>query len=422
MSNEAKSFMIVDDDEKFSIFWQVAANEASPECKVKICKNGFEALEECKEGRYDFFIAGWEMQPMSGLIFMQKLRQVFKYRRTPFLIFSKTLEEQHLSLAREFGIDNYLLKPFDKEKVTQKISQMMAAEANLDNTQRTLRRIEDWIGENRINEALKIITDVLKPGPHASRAYTLCGDLWSKTEHADRAEKAYEDALKFDSNYTPAIQGRAKLLMKLRRFDEAVKALEELDRRSPGNLNRMINLGDAYLGTGNTKKAESIFNNVKQNDAESGDGDAGLGKVEFQKGNMELAAKFFKESGKGGELATYFNSMGIAMVNTGKYEDAIKLYTNAINVLPDLNRAHLLEFNIGLAFRKSSRLGEATEAFARSVILSPQYEKAYQGMALCMREAQEKSQTFNKALIQKAAKAFREAKESQDSHPTSTST
>ncbi len=403
--------MVVDDDEKFAIFWEVAANVASPNCKVKICNSGFDALEEAKRERYDFFIAGWEMEPMSGLIFMQKLRQVFKYRRTPFLIFSKTLEEQHLALAHEFGIDNYLLKPFDKEKVAERIGQMLVADASLDNTQRTLRKVEDWIAEDKINEALKIIGDTLKPGPHAARAYTLYGDLWSRTEHTDKAEKAYADAIKRDANYTPALQGFAKLLMKLKRFDEASKKLEELNNKCPGNLSRMINLGDAYLGAGDTQKAEAMFTELKSKDTENSDADAGLGKVEFQKGNMELAAQFFKESGKGQELATYFNSMGITMVNTGKFEDAIKLYSNAISVLPDRSKVHLLEFNIGLAFRKNSHFGKATDSFARSIITNPGYDKAYQGMALSMRDAQEAKQDFDKELVQKAAKAFRETKE-----------
>jgi tetratricopeptide (TPR) repeat protein len=420
MTDDSKRFMIVDEDNNFALFWEVAILEAFPASEVKICRTGYEALDAAKNDKYDFFISAWEMEAMSGLLFMQKLRQVFKYRHTPFLVFSKELTDAHLGLAREFGIDNYLLKPFDKERVKEKVNSMLLAEANLDNAQRTLRKVEDWLAENKVNEALKVIGDVLKPGPNAARAYTLFGELWSRTDHTDKAEKAYLEAIKHDSNYNQAHQGMAKLLIKLRRFDEAAKQLETLNNRCPGSLDRMINLGNAYLGAGDETKAQAAFQQVAEADSENGDAKQGLGKVEFQRGNMEAAARFFKESGKGDELATYFNSMGIAMVNQNKFDDAIKLYQNAIGVLPDRKRVHLLEFNIGLAYKKNDSYGLATNAFARSVLANPEYEKAYQGMALCMREAQSKQQEYDKAAVQKAAQAFKAAQADAESEEKKT--
>ncbi len=264
MGDEQKRFMIVDEDTNFALFWEVAVNDAFPGSVVKICRTGFEALDEVKREKFDFFISAWEMEAMSGLIFMQKLRQIFKYRRTPFLIFSRELSDGNLGLAREFGIDNYLLKPFDKERVKEKIEAMIQAEASLDNSQRTLRKIEDWLAENKVNEALKIINDVLKPGPNAARAYCLFGELWSRTEHLDRSEKAYKESIKFDENYTPAHHGLAKLLIKLRRFEEATKQLEGINQRFPGSLDRLINLGNAYLGAGDEKKAEAAFKKLSR--------------------------------------------------------------------------------------------------------------------------------------------------------------
>lgn len=419
MSDERKRFMIVDEDTNFALFWEVAIHEAFPASEVKICRTGNEALDEVKNERYDFFISAWEMEAMSGLIFMQKLRQIFKYRRAPFLIFSKELTNGHLGLASEFGIDNYLLKPFDKERVTEKVKSMIAAESNLDNAQRTLRKVEDWIAENKVNEALKVIGDLLKPGPNAARAYTLYGELWSRTEHLDKAEKAFNEAIKYDENYNAAHQGKAKLLIKLKRFDEAAKQLETLNAKCPGSLDRLINLGNAYLGAGDDKKAEAAFSEVAKQDQENADSKEGMGKVEFNRGNMEIAARFFKESGKGDELATYFNSMGIAMVNQGKFEESIKLYQNAIGVLPDRKRIHLLEFNIGLAYKKNELYGSATNAFARSVLANPQYEKAYHGMALCMREAQNRQQEYDKVAVQKAAQAFRSEQENSEQNQNS---
>jgi tetratricopeptide (TPR) repeat protein len=411
---DEKSFMVVDEKDTNSLFWEMTMKEAFANSTVKCCKNGYDALDDAKGGRYHFFVASWEMQPMSGLIFMQKLRKIFKYRHAPVLIFSQVLKEEEMALAQEFGIKNYLLPPFTKERILEKVNAMFAEETNLDNTQRMLRKIEDWISEKKINEALKVINDVLKPGPNAARAYSLNGDIWAQTEHLEKAEKAYRESLKFDEKYVPAMNGLGMLYLKMKKFKEAADQFEIVNRLCPKNLDRMINLGNAYLGNGDDAKAEAMFNQVKVADVSNADASEALGKVEFQRGNLDNAARFFKESGKGEELATYFNSMGIAMVNQGKHDDAIKLYRNAMVVLPDQEKAHLLEFNIALAYKKSNRYGEATGAFARSLIAAPSYEKAYQGMALCMREAHARKQDYDKALVQKAVEVFREAQQTRE--------
>jgi two-component system chemotaxis response regulator CheY len=396
------NIMVVDENTANALFWEMTLKSRYDGCTILVCKTGIEALDLAKKQKIDFFVASWELKPMSGLIFMQKLREIRKFRHAPFLIFSQLLNEEDISLAQEFGITNYLLRPFDKTRVIEKVEQMFASEGNLDNIQKTLRKVEDWIVEGKINEALKLISDCLKPGNHAALAYTLNGDIWSRTEHADKAEKSYKEALGFDSNFSPAVNGLGKLYLKLKRFPEAIQLLESLHKRCPSNLSRMICLGNAYLGTGEDTKAEALFKQVRDLDKEVAEAPEGLGKVNFNRGNMELAAKFFKESGKGAELGGYFNSMGIAMVNQGNNQEAINLYRNAMQVLPDKDKFHLLEFNIGLAYKKSDLYAEAVEAFARSLLCNTAYDKAFQALQICIKEAQNRRLTYNQELVTKA--------------------
>lgn len=408
MAENSMNIMVVDENSNNALFWEMAIKEKFSDAKVVTCKTGYEALDVAKKDKFHFFVASWELQPMSGLIFMQRLREERKHKHTPFLIVSQLLKEEDMFVAKEFGIDNYLVKPFDRQKVLEKITHMMDFEANLDGTQRTLRKVEDWITEGKPNEALKLINDTLKPGPHAAKAFTLNGEIWARTNQFERAEKSYKQALTYETDYPAAVNGLGKLYLKMRRFPEAIAQFELLNKRAPQNLDRLIHLGDAYLGSGDDKKAESCFKQVKTLDEESKDAVAGIGKVEFNRGNLELAAQFFKESGKGTEVAAHFNNMGIALVSQNKNDDAIQLYKNAMSVLPDGTKSHLLEFNIGLAFKKAERWKEAAEAFARSLLLNPAYERSLAGLAACAKEAKAKGLNLDKPLLDKAVQKRQE--------------
>lgn len=404
---ESLDVLIVDSDENNALFWEMLIKNSFEGSNVTISRTGFEAIDVAKQGKFNFFIASWELQGMSGFVFMQKIREQRKYRYHPILIFSSILKEDEISLAGEFGVKNFLLKPFDKAKVLDKMQKMLKEERDEDPALWNLRKIEEWILDDKVTDALKLISQYLKNGPHAARAFSLAGDLWSRTRHTDKAEEAYKKSLDYESDYLPALNGLGKLYLKLKRIDEATEIFERANQQIPNNLERMLNLGNAYLEKGNTNKAEEMFEKVKAVDEDNPEAAAGMGKVAFAEGNLDLAAQFFRESGKGDELAGYFNNNGIMMVNQGKYDEAISLYSNAIRVLPTESKVHFLEFNIGLAYKKSGRNGPAAEAFARSLIQNPSYEKAFQGLAVSIKDAQKSGESYDNNVVQQAIKAYR---------------
>lgn len=403
-NNEEMNVMIVDENSSNVIMWEMSIAECFPKAKIKVCKTGYEGLDVAKKTRFNFFIASWELKPMSGLIFMQKLKESVKHRNTPFLIVSQVLNEEDLFIAREFGITNYLAKPIDKTKVIEKVKAMLHAEQSLDSTQKTLRKIDDRLAEDKVTDCFSLIGALLKDGPHAAHAYTLNGEIWTRADNFEKAEKSFEKALQYDPEYARAISSLGKLFMKIKKPEKAIECFQKLHAKAPKNMERLVNLGTAYLDNGDDKKAEELFKQVKGLDQDSKDADAGLGKVEFGRGNFELAAQFFRESGKGAELATHFNNLGIALVNQNKFNDAIQLYKNAIGVLPDPSKTHLLEFNIGLAFKKCDLFNEAASAFARALIANPSYEKAFAGIGLAAKEAKLKGQALNTQLLNDAVK------------------
>jgi tetratricopeptide (TPR) repeat protein len=81
--------------------------------------------------------------------------------------------------------------------------------------------------------------------------------------------------------------------------------------------------------------------------------------------------------------------MAIALVNQQRYKDALAIYQSALKVLPSRDKHHFIHYNIALAQKKRGALLEAADSFATSLKLSPEYEKAIQGLSEVLRLAAE---------------------------------
>jgi len=86
-------------------------------------KNGQEALDLIeKNDDIDIIVTDINMPVMNGLVMIKKLRD--KGNNTPIIIMSAHTETDYINKAKELGVDNYLLKPFDFIKFIDLITEM----------------------------------------------------------------------------------------------------------------------------------------------------------------------------------------------------------------------------------------------------------------------------------------------------------
>jgi len=75
-------------------------------------KNGKEALEIFeKESDIDVIVTDINMPVMNGILMIEELRN--NNNDIPIIVMSAHTESDYIERAKELGVDNYLLKPFD---------------------------------------------------------------------------------------------------------------------------------------------------------------------------------------------------------------------------------------------------------------------------------------------------------------------
>jgi len=92
-------------------------------CEVEEAANGREALDRLGHGfAPEFMLVDWNMPEMSGIEFVEAVRQP-PYSSTSRLVMVTTeTEAAQVMRALEAGADEYVMKPFTKESISEKLA------------------------------------------------------------------------------------------------------------------------------------------------------------------------------------------------------------------------------------------------------------------------------------------------------------
>ena len=69
----------------------------------------------------DFIISDYDMPVMSGFELLKKVRASEKLKETIFLMITAVGQENKMMEVLDAGVNNYLIKPFDKEVLAEKL-------------------------------------------------------------------------------------------------------------------------------------------------------------------------------------------------------------------------------------------------------------------------------------------------------------
>jgi two-component system chemotaxis response regulator CheY len=87
--------------------------------------SGDVALEKLKSSPPDLIISDWNMEPMTGLELLKHVRANEKLKRIPFIMVTAESKTENVVAAKQAGVSNYIVKPFNAETLRAKISSVM---------------------------------------------------------------------------------------------------------------------------------------------------------------------------------------------------------------------------------------------------------------------------------------------------------
>lgn len=87
--------------------------------------NGKEALDTLREyGAIELSLVDWHMPIMTGIEFVREVRSDPEYDSMKLMMVTTAADSEHVSEALCAGVDEYLMKPFNKELILSKLQMM----------------------------------------------------------------------------------------------------------------------------------------------------------------------------------------------------------------------------------------------------------------------------------------------------------
>ncbi|HEX3346532.1 MAG TPA: chemotaxis response regulator CheY [Acetobacteraceae bacterium] len=87
--------------------------------------DGAEALTKLRTGNYGLIISDWNMRPMTGLQLLQEVRADASLKTTPFIMVTAESKAENVVAAKQAGVSNYIVKPFNAETLRDKIEKVL---------------------------------------------------------------------------------------------------------------------------------------------------------------------------------------------------------------------------------------------------------------------------------------------------------
>jgi two-component system chemotaxis response regulator CheY len=94
---------------------------------VEEANDGDAAFHVIQKTVPDLIISDWNMAPVTGLDLLRKVRADAKLRHIPFIMVTAESKTENVIIAKQSGVSNYIVKPFNAETLRAKIASVFPA-------------------------------------------------------------------------------------------------------------------------------------------------------------------------------------------------------------------------------------------------------------------------------------------------------
>lgn len=87
--------------------------------------DGSAALQKLRDKDYSLVISDWNMEPMSGMQLLTEVRADTKLKDMPFIMITAESKTENVIAAKQAGVSNYIVKPFNAATLKTKLSAVL---------------------------------------------------------------------------------------------------------------------------------------------------------------------------------------------------------------------------------------------------------------------------------------------------------
>jgi two-component system chemotaxis response regulator CheY len=94
---------------------------------VEEANDGDTAFRLMQKSPPDLIISDWNMAPVTGLDLLRQVRADARLRHIPFIMVTAESKTENVIVAKQAGVSNYIVKPFNADTLRAKIASVCPA-------------------------------------------------------------------------------------------------------------------------------------------------------------------------------------------------------------------------------------------------------------------------------------------------------
>ena len=236
--------------------------------------------------------------------------------------------------------------------------------------------------QGRTSDAIALYREALGRNPDDAAAHLGLGTLLltemspaAAEPHLRRATELVPEAVTAWTNY-------GSCLVKLAREREAIQVLQEGLRRAPNDLGLGVNLGQAWLGCGDTRVAENCFNAVLSFQPDHPEALSGLADVRQATDRAEAAILLYERALQLDPMGNSYKGLTDALWETGDVERAVAAIQQGITRHPRDPENYV---RLGVLLASGGDLIGAEESYRSALQIRQEYPLALLQLAQTLR-------------------------------------
>lgn len=219
-------------------------------------------------------------------------------------------------------------------------------------------------------QCIKFLEESAQLEPNAAYTFEQLGILYSLTYDYKKANDAFQKYLALQPNSVYAKYSLGIIYKELKQYDQAEKQFETLLLKFSGDLDMEERLIEIYLDNNETKKANSLIDQLIKTDSTKSAGYFEKGFVYGKEFNVDSAVYYYELARKymAGYCSFCDNNIGQAYFVTGRTDSARKYIQRILSHDSTFSFAH---FNLGTIDQMDGNLRKAIHEFYLAAKNSP---------------------------------------------------
>jgi tetratricopeptide (TPR) repeat protein len=336
---------------------------------------GEEAVRKLSVRKYDIVLCDYNLGPgKSGQQVLEeaKFREYIDYSSVWIMVTAENTMEMIMGAA-EYAPDDYLMKPFAKEVLENKIRNIVGKKDNL-------KDIEKKIKDNDYFQAIKLCDELMETSPrNLSELMKLKGEILFKKGSYQEATEFYEKVL-FMGDFMWAEMGKGKANFMLGKYDVAKGIFEGIITKNNKVMQAYDYLAKCMVKLNNPIDAQTVLMKATSISPKAILRQKELGSIAYINEDYSIAEASFKSAVAQGKTSCFispsdYTNLAKTLVQSDAHEEGMGILNDALKIFPKNSEALLhVAVTKSYVYKKMNKDEEAQVALTESQKLAEGFE------------------------------------------------